>query len=81
MNECVNMLNLGRFLLSRAAVWVGGIPGKNVRSVTNMILRVLGVCGMCEGGLSVCAGVVLSVSEVGTSCCSRCDWDTPLPAA
>lgn len=71
--------------MSRAAVWVGVIPGKNVRSVTNMVLSVLGVRGMCEGGLSVCACVVLSVSEVGTSvlrsCCSRCDWDTPLPAA
>lgn len=33
---------------------------------------------MCEGGLSGCACVSLSMSEVGTSvwrsCCSRCDW-------
>lgn len=30
-------------------MWLGVIPGKNVRSVTNMILSVLGVRGMRDG--------------------------------
>lgn len=51
--------------MSGAAVWLGVTPGKNVSSVTNMILSVLG--GMCEGGLSVCTCAGLSMFEVGTS--------------